>query len=102
VDTSFLLRIGNKIPMKGVTETKFGAKMKGWTIHRFKLLLVRHKWFVNSVVFFTQRFKTTNSIFLFPPEAHIKCQHTTLAIYYHKGDNVKFFGFILPSNGKIW
>jgi hypothetical protein len=32
VNTSFLLRIGNKIPMKGVTETKFGAKMKGWTI----------------------------------------------------------------------
>jgi hypothetical protein len=31
-DTSFLLRIGNKIPMEGVTETKFGAKMKGWTI----------------------------------------------------------------------
>jgi hypothetical protein len=29
VDTSFLLRIGNKIPMEGVTETKFGAKMKG-------------------------------------------------------------------------
>jgi hypothetical protein len=28
VDTSFLLRIGNKIPMKGVTETKFGAKTK--------------------------------------------------------------------------
>jgi hypothetical protein len=28
VDTSFLLRIGNKIPMKGVTETKFGAKIK--------------------------------------------------------------------------
>jgi hypothetical protein len=23
VDTSFLLRIGNKIPMEGVTETKF-------------------------------------------------------------------------------
>jgi hypothetical protein len=34
VDTSFLLRIGNKIPMKGVTETKFGAETKGWTIHR--------------------------------------------------------------------
>jgi hypothetical protein len=32
VDTSFLLRIGNKIPMEGVTETKFGAKMKGWII----------------------------------------------------------------------
>jgi hypothetical protein len=32
LDTSFLPRIGNKIPMEGVTETKFGAKMKGWTI----------------------------------------------------------------------
>jgi hypothetical protein len=34
VDTSFLLRIRNKISMEGVTETKFGAKMKGWTIQR--------------------------------------------------------------------
>jgi hypothetical protein len=32
VDTSLLLRIGNKIPMKGVTETKIGAKTKAWTI----------------------------------------------------------------------
>jgi hypothetical protein len=34
MDTSFLLRIGNKIPMEGVTETMFGAEMKGWTIQR--------------------------------------------------------------------
>jgi hypothetical protein len=34
VDTSFLLRIGNKIPLKGVTEAKFGAKTKRWTIQR--------------------------------------------------------------------
>ena len=34
VDTSFLLRIGNKIPMEGVTEAKFWAEMKGWTIQR--------------------------------------------------------------------
>jgi hypothetical protein len=26
VDTSFLLRMGNKIPMEGATETKFGAE----------------------------------------------------------------------------
>jgi hypothetical protein len=32
--SSFLLRKGNKIPMKRVTETKFGAKTKGWTIQR--------------------------------------------------------------------
>ena len=34
VDTSFLLRMGNKIPMEGVAETKFEAKTKGWTIQR--------------------------------------------------------------------
>jgi hypothetical protein len=28
VDTSFLLRMRNKIPMEGVTEIKFGAKME--------------------------------------------------------------------------
>ena len=32
VDTSPLPRIGNKKPMERVTETKFGAEMKGWTI----------------------------------------------------------------------
>jgi hypothetical protein len=38
VDTSFLLRMGKKVPMEGVTETKFGAKMKGWTIQRLSHL----------------------------------------------------------------
>jgi hypothetical protein len=28
VDTLFLLRIGNKTPMEGVIETKFGAETK--------------------------------------------------------------------------
>jgi hypothetical protein len=32
VDTLPLLRIGNKTSMEGVTETKFGAEKKGWTI----------------------------------------------------------------------
>jgi hypothetical protein len=34
VDTLFLLRMGNKIPMEGVSVTKFGAKMEGRTIQR--------------------------------------------------------------------
>jgi hypothetical protein len=34
VDTSFLPRKGNKITMEGVTETKFRAKTKEWTIQR--------------------------------------------------------------------
>ena len=38
MDSSSFLRMGNKIPMKGVTETKFGAKMKGWTIQRLSHL----------------------------------------------------------------
>jgi hypothetical protein len=33
VDTS-ILRMGNKIPMEGVTETKFGAEMEGKTTQR--------------------------------------------------------------------
>jgi hypothetical protein len=32
VDTLILLRRGNKIPMEGVTETKFRAETKGITI----------------------------------------------------------------------
>jgi hypothetical protein len=32
VDTLPLLRIGNKILMERVTETKFGAEIKGWII----------------------------------------------------------------------
>jgi hypothetical protein len=32
VDTLPLFRIGNKTPMEGVTDTKFGAETKGWTI----------------------------------------------------------------------
>jgi hypothetical protein len=32
VDTLFLLRMGNKIPMEGVTEKKLRAEMEGKTI----------------------------------------------------------------------
>jgi hypothetical protein len=32
VDTWPVLKIGNKTPMEGVAETKFGAETKGWTI----------------------------------------------------------------------
>jgi hypothetical protein len=38
VATSFLLRMGNKIPMEGVTETNFGAEMEGRTIQRLSHL----------------------------------------------------------------
>ena len=34
VDTLLLLKMGNKILMEGVTETKFGAEMERKTIHR--------------------------------------------------------------------
>jgi hypothetical protein len=34
VDTSFLLRMGNKIPMEGVIGTKFRAEPEGTTIQR--------------------------------------------------------------------
>jgi hypothetical protein len=34
VDTSLLLTMGNKIPMEGVTETKFRGNTEGKTIQR--------------------------------------------------------------------
>jgi hypothetical protein len=34
VDTWPLLRIVNKTPMEGITETKIGAEIKGWNIQR--------------------------------------------------------------------
>jgi hypothetical protein len=34
VGTSILLRRGNKIPMEGVTETKFGVETEGTSIQR--------------------------------------------------------------------
>jgi hypothetical protein len=34
VDTSVVLRMGNKIPMEGVTETNCRAETEGMTIHR--------------------------------------------------------------------
>jgi hypothetical protein len=34
VDTSSLLRMRNKIPMEGVTKTKFGAQTEGKTFQR--------------------------------------------------------------------
>jgi hypothetical protein len=38
VDTSVLLKRGNKIPMEGVTETKFGAETEGTTIQKLPYL----------------------------------------------------------------
>jgi hypothetical protein len=38
VDTSFLLRRGNKIPMEGITEAKFRAETEGMTIQRLPYL----------------------------------------------------------------
>jgi hypothetical protein len=34
MDSLFLLRVGNKIPMEGVTETNFGVQMERRTIQR--------------------------------------------------------------------
>jgi len=34
INEVFLLRMGNKIPMEGITETKFGAETEGRTIQR--------------------------------------------------------------------
>jgi hypothetical protein len=40
VDTLILLRMGDKIPMEGVRETKFRAEMEGRTIQRLPHLVI--------------------------------------------------------------
>jgi hypothetical protein len=40
VNTSILLRRGNRIPMEGVTETKCGAETEGMTIQRLPHLRI--------------------------------------------------------------
>jgi hypothetical protein len=42
MDTSLLLRMGNKIPMEGVTGTKFGAETEGKTIQRLPHVGIHH------------------------------------------------------------
>jgi hypothetical protein len=42
VDTSLLLRVGNKIPLEGVTETKFVAEPEGKTIQTLPHLGIHH------------------------------------------------------------
>ena len=42
MDTLFLLRRGNKIPMEGVTETKCGAETEEMTIQRLPHLGIHH------------------------------------------------------------
>jgi hypothetical protein len=47
VDTLSLLRMGNKIPMEGVTETKFGDETEGTTMQRLPhpgiLTIINHQ-----------------------------------------------------------
>jgi hypothetical protein len=41
VDTLILLRMGNKIPIEGVTEIKFRAQTEGMTIQRLPYLRIQ-------------------------------------------------------------
>jgi hypothetical protein len=42
VDTSFLLRMGNKLPMDGVTEARFGAEAERMNIQKLPPLGIHH------------------------------------------------------------
>jgi hypothetical protein len=50
VNTLFLLRRGDKIPMERVTETKFGAETEGRTIQRLHHLGIHSNVFVYSTM----------------------------------------------------
>jgi hypothetical protein len=80
VYTSSLLRMGNKAPMEGVTERKFGAEMKGWTIQRKKIFLTKE-----SVLIF----------YLFDLR-QVSCSWLSWKLLYH-WDGLKLTGFLMPS-----
>jgi hypothetical protein len=58
VDTSILLRRGNKMPMEGFTATKCGGETKGMTIQRLPQLGIH---FINSQEIQTLLWMTTRA-----------------------------------------
>jgi hypothetical protein len=56
MDTSFLLRMGNKIPMEGVTETKFRAETEGKTIQRLPHLGIHPIYQTQTLLHMSERF----------------------------------------------
>jgi hypothetical protein len=89
VDTSFLLRIGNKIPMEGVTETKFGAKMKGWTIQRLphprNQPIISHQ--MQTLLHMPARFCWQN------PDIAVSCEAMPVPGKYRSGFSQSFIGW---------
>ena len=52
MDTLPLLRMENKTPMEGVTETKFGAETKGWTIQRLSIW-IQKMWYIYTMEYYS-------------------------------------------------
>jgi hypothetical protein len=68
VDTSILLRRGNKIPMEGVTKTKFGAETEGISIQILPHLGIHP---INN--------HQAQTLFQMPTRAY--CQETDIAVF---------------------
>jgi hypothetical protein len=92
VDTSFLLRMGNKIPMEGVTETKTGAEMERRTIQRLP-----HPG-IHTIINHQQQYELTST-----PRAHVSsciCSRGWPVQPLLGGEALGFVKIICPSTGE--
>jgi hypothetical protein len=67
VDTSILLRRGNKIPMEGVTETKFRAETEGMSNQRLPHLGIHHMHMFKAIMTLS-----LSSLYLFHRKSRVK------------------------------
>jgi hypothetical protein len=94
VDTSFHLRMGNKIPMEGDTETKFRAEMEGRTIQRLP-----HPGIHPIYNHQTQTLLHMPARFWQDPDIAISCQPTPVPGKYRSGCSQSSIGW---STGHQW
>jgi hypothetical protein len=89
VDTSSLLRMGNKIPMEGVTEAKFGAETEGRTIQRLSHLeihtIISHQ--TQTLLHMSARFCWHD------PDIDISCEAMPVPGKYSSGCSQSYIGW---------
>ena len=89
VNTSFLLKRENNIPMEGVTETKFGAETKGMNIQRLPYLRIHpinnHQ--TQTLLHMPARFCCKN------PDIADSCEAMPVSGKYRSGCSQSYFGW---------
>jgi hypothetical protein len=81
--------MGNKIPMEGITKTKFGAEMEGMTIQRLPHLGIYHLYILQTqtLLHMPERFSRQN------PDIAISCEAMPVPGKYRSGCSQSSIGW---------